>query len=93
MKFKITEKWKSPHDLIIHEGIDFVDIGRKIVYYARDTRFCSVKAAEKFMNTWKPIYAEEDAWRNTDHPCYTLQDENRRTQEVGFGFIYEVVPE
>ena len=58
--------------------------------------FVLLKAAEKFMKTWKPVYAEKDAWRawrNTDHPCYTLQDENRRTQEVGFGFIYEVVPE
>jgi hypothetical protein len=88
MKYKITEKWVRADGVMY--VIDFVDIINGKTYYPANKRFCSIKSAEKFMNTF--------ALSLEDEPKTTLTKETIRTKEnIGKGdrggFIYEAILE
>ena len=76
MKFKIVEKWKNPGKPP-GDPVDFT-----VIDISAPNRFCSVKAAEKFMNK-SPL----------DNLIFSLIEETSLTKLRGWGFIYEAIPE
>jgi hypothetical protein len=80
MKFKIVEAYYYGDD-IERQPYDYLDISvDEIIYYPRETRFCSIKAAEKFIS--KP---------RRDGLLMSMLEETNRTRKTNDGRIYRVV--
>jgi hypothetical protein len=80
MKYKIVEIWEFQD--VADTPQDFYEVN-----YSIKTRFCSIKAAEKFIKTWTLPYSSNFS------TLFTLEQESIRTKEKGWGFTFKAVPE